>query len=66
MSESDAAMWQLKYGQQRARCSVFMQAMAKLVRHGPSEREWAQAVIKAADKAAAGVKLDDFVTVKLS
>ena len=50
--------WMLKYGQQRARNAVFMQAMATLARRG--DADFARRVVQRADEAAAAVRLEDF------
>lgn len=56
--EAEAARWQLKYGQQRARCVVFMGALATLARQG--QEDFARRVLRRADEAAAAVRLSDF------
>jgi len=50
--------WMLKYGQQRARNAVFVQAMATLARRG--DADFARRVVQRADEAAAAVRLEDF------
>jgi len=53
----------LRYGQERARVAVFMQAMAELHRRVQGA-QFAQDVVKRADEAAANVRLEDFVEAK--
>lgn len=57
--------WQLKYGQQQARNAVFMGAMATLARD-PRKRSAAQHWVKAADDAAAAVRLEDFSVARVN
>lgn len=60
----DEADWQLRYGQQRARNAVFMQALATVARRSDEDREWAKRVVKAADEAAESVRIEDFTTAR--
>lgn len=54
--------WQLQYARQRARNSVFMQAMATLARKGM--QDFAKQVIERADNPSMNVRLKDFVTAR--
>lgn len=58
----NADYWRLKYGQQRARNAVFMQAVSKLARMGMGD--FAKACVKAADEAALNVRPEDFVVAR--
>ena len=58
--------WQLKYGQQRARCAVFMQVMAGLARRGGKDAVMAKVCVSAADRAAQGISIEDFVVAKIN
>lgn len=62
----DITYWQLRYGRQQVKNAVFMQALAEIARRSPEDAKWAQNIVKTADKAAADVKLTDFVKVSLS
>lgn len=48
----------------QARLGVLMQAMATLARRGGKDTEFAQAVVKAADKASLDVRWEDLTTAK--
>jgi len=56
--DEEVERWMLKYGQQRARNAVFMQALATLARRG--DADFAKKTIKRADDAAADVRVEDF------
>lgn len=57
--KDEVLMERLRYGQQVAKNSVFMMLLSHLARNG--QQELAQRYLKAADDAAANVKLEDFV-----
>lgn len=54
----------LAHGREQARCATFMTAIAAEARNG--RQEWAQNLLKLADKRASDVKLKDFVVATLS
>lgn len=60
--EAEVDRVRLNYGRQQARCAVFMAALAREARNG--QQEWAQSLLKAADAAAASVRLEDFVVAR--
>lgn len=55
--------WQLRYGREKARATVLMQAVAALVRRGVISSDEGKAWIAKADAASANVLLSDFTRI---
>lgn len=58
---AEVAAERLRYGQQRARNAVFMQAMASLARRDPDLQYFARRTVEKADAASEQVRPEDFV-----
>lgn len=61
--KDEVLMERLRYGQQAAKNAVLMMLLSHLARNG--QQELAQRYLKAADEAAANVRIEDFVTAKV-